>query len=283
MPKISVLVPLYHTHEGHLREAVESILSQTFSDFELLLLNDSPDNARLGEIIAEYHDSRIRFAANERNLGITPTRNKLIDMASGEYLAIMDHDDIAKPDRLLKQAAYLDSHPEVGVVGCWVQHFPVSSLIRHPVDDHTIRLGAMEGCMVPHSGAMVRKSLLMDTGIRYEEAFSPSEDYALWCRLLPHTRFHNIPEVLMLYRLHPDNTSKHQHKEMINATAAVRAMVRANNPALYAEFLMRARDVFRIHLFGFIPFLKIQRHGIHSTVYLFGSLPLFSIKHSIKM
>lgn len=283
MPKVSVLIPLYNTKEEYLREAVESILKQSFTDWELLLLNDSPGNERLEEIVREYHDPRIRYGCNDRNLGITPSRNKLMERAEGEYLAIMDHDDIALPERLEKQVSYLDFHPEVGVVGCWVEHFPAISTIRHPVDDHTIRLGTMEGCMVPHSGAMVRKQLLESTGIRYEEAFSPAEDYGLWGRLLRHTRFHNIPEVLMRYRLHPDNTSKHQQRKMEHATAAIRAVVRAENPSLYAEFRMRARDVYRIRLFGIIPFLKVQRRGIHTTIYLFSFLPLFSIKHSIKM
>ena len=85
---------------------VDSVLAQTFTDFELLLLNDSPEDASLREMVALYDDPRIRFEENEKNLGISAARNRLIDMARGEYLAILDHDDIAFPDRLEKAVSY---------------------------------------------------------------------------------------------------------------------------------------------------------------------------------
>lgn len=109
--KVSVLVPLYKTQESHLRAAIDSILNQTFGDFELLLLDDSPAGEDLAGIVHSYQDSRIRYVRNEINLGISASRNKLFDLAQGEYLAIMDHDDISLPQRLEKQVAYLDAPP----------------------------------------------------------------------------------------------------------------------------------------------------------------------------
>ena len=85
MPKISVLMPIYNTPKEYLKEAIESILNQTFTDFEFLILNDSPDNTELDKIVASYKDKRIRYSKNEKNLGITPSRNKLIDIAKGDY------------------------------------------------------------------------------------------------------------------------------------------------------------------------------------------------------
>ena len=283
MPKVSVLTPLYNTNEAHLREAIESVLNQTYSDFELLLLNDSPDNTRLDEIVASYQDSRIRYIRNERNMGIIPSRNKLIQLAQGEYLAIFDHDDFCEPTRLEKQAAYLDSHPEVGVVGSWVQEFPNGSQVRYPEHDEEIRMGLMYGCVVAHSAAMVRRSLLEQTGICYEERFSPSEDYALWCRLIPHTRFHNLPEVLFKYRLYEGNTSKSQASKMEKATYAIRAFVETDNPSLHREYLSRAEHVTRIRLFGFLPLITLRRRGIRQKVYLFDCIPLLTCKTTIKM
>lgn len=87
-------MPIYNTDERYLREAVKSILDQTYEDFELLILNDSPDNTYLDKIVESFADKRIRYFKNEFNLGITPSRNKLISLAQGEYLAVMDHDDI---------------------------------------------------------------------------------------------------------------------------------------------------------------------------------------------
>lgn len=283
MPKISVLLPLYNTKEDHLREALESVLNQSFRDFELLVLNDSPANQALTRIVEEYKDSRIRLIPNEANMGIAAARNKLVNLAQGEYLAVMDHDDISLPDRLEKQASYLDSHPAVGIVGCWVEEFPVHKIVRYPVEDHDIRLGLMYGCMIPHSGAMIRKSMIESSHIRYEACFSPSEDYAMWCRLLPQTLFHNIPEVLLRYRLHADNTGKKESRQMREATQSIRSMVRTTNPALHLEYLMRARDVTRICLFGFFPLLKITRRDTRYTVYLFDKIPFFSIKRTVKL
>lgn len=283
MPKVSVLMPIWNTRAEHLREAMESILNQTFTDFEYLILNDSPDNTKLDEIVASYNDPRIRYARNEKNVGITPSRNKLLQMAEGEYIAIFDHDDISEPTRLEKQVAYLDAHPEVGVLGSWVREFPLDKTVRYPENDEEIRMGLMWGCVVPHSAAMVRRKVLEEHGIMYEERFSPSEDYALWCRLIPHTQFHNLPEVLFRYRLYEGNTSKSQATKMSNATMGIRAFVKADNPALYEEYLLRAEHTTRIRLFGFIPLLTVRRKGAISKVYLFECLPLYKSKYTIKM
>ena len=208
MTKVSVLMPVYKTDEKYLREAIESILNQTFTDFEFLILDDCPDDPR-EEIVKSYKDKRIKYAKNDRNLGITPSRNKLINMASGEYLAVFDHDDISLPDRFAKEVEYLDNHPEVGVVSCQVKKIVRQSVSNNPIKDHDIKLALMRECAMSHSAAMLRKSVLLGNDVCYEEDFSPSEDYALWCRLIPYTKFYNIPEVLFHYRDHKDNTSHH--------------------------------------------------------------------------
>ena len=123
MPKISVLFPVYNTPEPFLREAVESILNQTFSDFELIVINDASPDENVEKVVLSYHDDRIRYYRNEKNLGISPTRNKLIDLAQGEYLAVMDHDDISLPERFEKQVAFLEQHPEYQLVGTAMQRF----------------------------------------------------------------------------------------------------------------------------------------------------------------
>lgn len=108
MPKVSVLMPVYKTQEEHLRQAIESVLNQTYADFEFLILDDCPDDTR-EDIVKSYQDKRIKYSQNEKNLGITPSRNKLIDMAQGEYLAVFDHDDISLPERFAKQVALFTS------------------------------------------------------------------------------------------------------------------------------------------------------------------------------
>ncbi len=274
MPKVSVLMPLYKTEPAHLREAINSVLNQTFTDFELLLLDDCPQDDRCA-IVAEFDDPRIRYEKNERNMGITPSRNKLIDMARGEYLATMDHDDVSLPERLEKQVAYLDAHPEVGVISGRTRMMGSGKTTRYPEKDEDIKLSLMSGCALIHSTSTIRKSVLVEHGIRYEERFSPSEDYALWCRLMPHTKFYNIPEVIFCYRDHAGNTSHLQAARMKASCAAIWAMVRTQNPELYQEFLMRAKRVVRIKLFGFLPLLKVVSCGTRQWTYLFERIPLY--------
>ncbi len=281
MPKVSVLIPLYKTETSHLREAIQSILDQSFGDFELLLLDDCPEDDR-SAVVATFNDPRIRYEKNEKNLGISPSRNKLIDMAQGEYLAIMDHDDISLPDRLEKQVAYLEAHPEVGVVSGRQKIMGTRKCSCYPEQDADIRLSLMSGCALTHSASMLRKSLLTSTGIRYNAHYTPSEDYALWCELMPHTQFHNLQEVILHYRSHASNVSHRQKERMNTARAAIWAKVRTQNPELYAEFRQRASHTTRIKLFCVIPFLKIVTCDDRQRGYLFGKLPLWQKRVDVK-
>lgn len=282
-PVVSVLMPIYNTPEAYLREGIESVLNQTFADFELLILNDSPDNTALDEIVASYTDSRIRYIRNEVNMGISASRNKLLDIATGEFLAVLDHDDICAPTRLEKQVDYMRKHPKVGVLGTQANSRPAGKIVRTPEYDIEIKLALMWGCSVIHPSSMIRRSVLQRTAVRYETHYSPAEDHALWCRLIPHTRFHNLQEELLTYRVHKGNTTRTQAERMRIAADAVRVLAEQTAPGLYKEYLMTAREVTRIKLFGIIPFLKIERTGYNRKVSLFGHLPLYSTRTSIKM
>ena len=154
MPKVSVLMPVYKTDEAYLRVAIESILNQTFTDFEFLILDDCPDDDR-EKVVKSYDDPRIIYAKNERNLGITPSRNKLIEMAKGEYLAVFDHDDVSLPERLEKQVAYMEANPNVGVCGCRLMRMSNHHISRNPSDNEAIKLALMEVCAVSHSASMI--------------------------------------------------------------------------------------------------------------------------------
>lgn len=277
-PKISVLLPVYNTKEPYLREAVDSILVQTLADFELIIVNDASTDANVEKVVQTYTDPRIRYYRNAENTGISRTRNRLIELARGEYLAVMDHDDVSLPQRFEKEAAYLDAHPEVGVVSCHVELFQgKTGFERMPAEDAEIRLALVTVCALVHPASMIRKSVLIETNIRYEDAFSPAEDYALWCRLIPHTKFHNVPEVLFRYRFHDLNTSSVQSERILRAGLAVRCFVKADYPALYALFMETRTHITKVKLFGFLPFLKIVAKGNRRTCFLFG-IPLFRSK-----
>ena len=282
MPKVSVLMPVYKTKEEYLRAAIESILKQTYEDFELLILDDCPEDDREA-IVKSYKDKRIKYFQNEKNLGISASRNKLIAMAKGEYLAVFDHDDISLPTRLEKEVAYLDSHQDMGVVSCKVKTIIRNRISKDPAEDKDIKLALMRNCVIPHPASMIRKSVLTENNIYYEEEFSPSEDYALWCRLIPYTKFHNLDEVLFWYRDHQENTSHKQSDKMKNATYAIWAFVKVANPLLYEEFLLKAKHTTCIRLFGFIPFLTIIRQATKKKVYLFEKFLVYTTKTAIKL
>ena len=258
MSKVSVLMPIYRTNPDYLKEAIESILSQTYADFELLILDDCPEDDR-ENIVKSFKDSRIKYFKNEKNLGITPSRNKLIELAQGEYLAVIDHDDIALPERLLKEAQILNKHNEIGVVGCWVERFPNQKIVKYPENNAEIERYLMQGCAISHTSSMIRKSVL-DT-VRYEEEFSPSEDYALWARLLGKTKFYNIPEVLMKYRWYDENTSKSQADRMVSTTKKIHEFIRKERADIWESVCENAPHLVRMKLFGIIPCGKFVQNG----------------------
>ena len=276
-PKVSVLTPIYNTNPAHLREMIESILNQTFTDFEFLILNDSPKNTEIEKIVLEYakQDKRVKYSKNDKNMGITPSRNKLLKMARGEYLAIFDHDDVSVPTRLEQQVAYLDANPCVGVVSGWLQYFGIdNSIWKTPEHDTDIRVMTCDSCYVAHTAAMMRKSILVDNNIEYEEFYTPAEDYRLWARLVDVTHFYNIQSVLVKYRWNGENTSVAQNDKRESARRAIYLEYRDEHPGIYDEFKkVSPNTMFRLRLFG-IPLIKIKKN----TIYLFEFIPLFKIK-----
>lgn len=283
MPKVSVLMPVYKTDEIHLRGAIESILNQTFTDFEFLILEDCPNDDR-ENIVKTYNDDRIVYFKNEKNLGITPSRNKLIEAAKGEYLAVMDHDDISLPERFAEEVRYLDEHPDVGVVSCWAEYFSKRKAegVTFPETTDKIEMALMYNCNVLHPASMIRKSVLDKFNIRYEEQFSPAEDYALWCRLIGKTKFYNIPKILFRYRKHEKNTSKLQKQKMDDVSIQIRNFVQKDHPELFDYVTKNLKYVVRMRLFGIIPIGKFIQTG-NKVCKIFKYLPFIKLKLKVRL
>ena len=279
--KVSVLTPIYKTDERFLREAIESVLGQTFRDFEFILLDDCPEDDR-EKVVRSYDDPRIVYRKNERNLGIAASRNRLIDMARGEYLAVFDHDDVCRPERLAKEVAYLDAHPECGVVSSWTRLTMNGSVNTYPEDDHAIKLMMMDVCSLWHPAAMIRKPVLDACGARYEADCSPVEDYMLWMRLIPHTCFHVMQEPLIDYRWHDGNTSVVQGARLQASDWRVKSWARVNLPELYGEYELARTETRRVRLFG-VPLLKIVSRYRETEVRLFGVIPFLRISRRLRV
>ena len=280
MPKVSVLLPVYNTAETYLRECINSILSQTFSDFELIIVNDASTDANVERVVKSYDDPRIRYYANEKNLGISETRNHLIDLAQGEYLAVHDHDDVSMPDRFAKQVEYLDAHPEIGVLGAAHIEIPKNKVVFHPLTNDEIEEQLMYDCPLIHPSVMMRKSVLIETGVRYDKAYFPTEDYNLYLHLIGKTRFANLPEVLFKYRKHDANTINKETKRIKDIERNVFAYLESEHAELWRKAQVTHVKVTKIKLFGILV-LKIKHFQTTTNYYLFGFIPVVSVYSKI--
>ena len=209
MPVISVIMPVYNTKEKFLREAVESILNQTFTDFEFIIINDGSDSIT-EDIILSYKDLRIKYLKNEQNLGIVQSLNKAVKTAKGKYIARMDADDISMPHRLEKQYEFMENHPQCGVCGTYVTAFGNGNeLLSPPSEPEILKLTLLfkKNC-IAHPTVLIRRKVLEEYLFQYNEEDTYAEDYGLWLRLLDKVKLYNIRESLLNYRVHDSNISK---------------------------------------------------------------------------
>ncbi|MDR2526686.1 MAG: glycosyltransferase [Rickettsiales bacterium] len=213
MPRVSVLMPVYNA-EKYIVEAIDSILAQTFSDFEFIIINDGSTDKSV-EIIKSYKDKRIRFINNKENIGIAAVLNQGLDLATGEYIARMDSDDISMSNRFAKQIEYMDKHSDVGVLGTLVRFFPGDSRKndgRHKKNITYLDLLLIGWC-VTHPTVMLRRSVFEKNALRYDPE-SVAEDYDLWTRAIRFTQIKNMQEILLKYRWHDANVSQLKRKEL---------------------------------------------------------------------
>jgi glycosyltransferase involved in cell wall biosynthesis len=204
-PKITVLMPVYNC-ELYIREAVDSILNQTFADFEFLILDDASTDATVA-IIKTYNDPRIQLIQKPQNSGYTNSLNNGLSIAKGEYIARMDGDDISLPERFAKQVAFMDANPEVVVCGCAFQILGSDKISSGCEFNDDIKLAMLKESCIGHPTAMIRKSILEKNNILYDNKMEPAEDYDLWVRLLSFGKLHNLQEILLYYRNHEQQIS----------------------------------------------------------------------------
>ncbi len=212
IPQVSIIMPVYNT-APFLREAMDSMLSQTFSDFELIVLNDcSPDNAE--EILDTYDDPRIVRYKGEKNVGLSNVLNVGIEMARGKYIARMDSDDISMPNRLQVQVDYLESHLEIDLVSVGMELFGASEGVwKRERNPEKVKIEALFHSPILHASSVWRKDRFERNGLRFRQEMVPAEDYDLWTRaLVKGLVLVNLPEVLYRYRLHPSQATLQKNK-----------------------------------------------------------------------
>lgn len=201
-PRVSVLMSVYNG-ECYLRQAVESILNQTFDDFEFIIVNDGSTD-RTAEILRGFDDERMILIDNPDNIGLPRSLNKGLGMARGEYIARMDADDISLPTRLERQVYFLDGHREVGLVGSFYYEIADDGrevgIIELNSENDEIQKHLLERNCFCHGTAVFRKSCLEEVGF-YREEFKTAQDYDLWLRIAEKFEVANLKEPLYLRRL----------------------------------------------------------------------------------
>ena len=223
VPRVSVIMPVYNG-EAYLGEALDSVLAQTLPDFELIAVDDASSD-RSWSILERYaaQDARIRAVRRPRNGGHHVASNQAMALAQGDYIARLDQDDLARPQRLEVSVRYLDAHPEVGLLATGYQYVTAdgrSTERLKPMTHERLRAGLVFGNCIVHSSAVLRRSVVETGDFGYEDLPGP-QDYDLWVRLLEHTRGASIADALAVYRRTDESMSDLFDAEMPAAAEAI--------------------------------------------------------------
>lgn len=286
MPRVSVLMPAYNS-EKYVGAAIESILNQTFTDFEFIIINDgSTDNT--AKIVRDYakRDQRIKFTDNKKNRGLIAVLNQGLDLCSGEYIARMDSDDISRPERFKLQVEYMDAHPDVAVVGAWIKRFGPSiksdDVFKYPSELKLFDL-LIYGSQMAHPTAMIRTSVLREHKIYYNPEYKYAEDYDLWMQIAQYAPIHNLQTILLDYRWHDTNVSILHKKTQSECAQRIQKNLLKKyltSPTDIEKILLMTREINqRFWLFGILPIIRRKQYPLKKTkYYLFEKIPLIKIK-----
>ncbi|MES2796051.1 MAG: glycosyltransferase [Bacteroidota bacterium] len=219
IPNITVLMPVYNC-ELYINEAIDSILNQTYTNFEFLIIDDASTDKTVS-IIKTYTDSKIQLIEKPLNTGLTNSLNLGLQLAKGKYIARMDGDDISLPERFEKQVVFLEANPEVVLCGTLFNAIGSELVIKLPEHYEDIKLGLLKGNCIAHPSVMIRNQVLDEFSIFYDVSKEPAEDFDLWVRLISFGKLYNLQEVLLNYRVH--NTQVSQKREIAQIQSALQS------------------------------------------------------------
>jgi glycosyltransferase involved in cell wall biosynthesis len=221
-PQLSVLMTVYNAG-AFLDAALDSVLAQDFTDFEFIIVDDGSTDDSVARI-RRRSDPRIRLHVSDRNLGQTPALNIGLSLCRGAYIARMDADDVCLPGRFATQVAYLDAHPDIGILGAAMWLIDAAGRrfahAAQPLGDVALRWTSMTRNPFNHPTLVLRASLLAATGQLFDEQYGANQDYDLWDRLIPHTRIANLAVPVLGYRVHGGNISIRRAEEQMRCGIA---------------------------------------------------------------
>jgi glycosyltransferase involved in cell wall biosynthesis len=212
---VSVILPV-HNGADYIYEAVASVLEQTYSNFELIIIDDCSNDATVTRV-QSFQDTRIRLICSQERLGICKALNIGLDNANGLFIARMDADDVCHPHSLERQVSFLQQHQNVGFCGSWVRLFGAKQQTRKfyvPVGPMRVKAFAVYDNPMVHSSVMLRREVLQNVEPVYRDDFAHAEDFDLWTRLLECTEGDNLPEILLDYRVHSQSITQQKSAEM---------------------------------------------------------------------
>lgn len=217
MPLVSVLMSNYNTNEQYLREAIESILNQTLTDFEFIIIDDASTDGSLKVIESYLYDKRVKIIENKINLGLAKSLNKGLSIAKGDYIARADSDDIYYPERLEKQVNWMQNHPDYIVCGTWFEKFGnehgIYNKVINDIDYYRICLLFSNNPAIPHTSAMFSRELLIKSNIMYDERYLFAQDYQMWVQCSRVSKLYILEEVLTRVRINPKGISVSKKNE----------------------------------------------------------------------
>lgn len=242
-PKVSVLMSV-HNGQKYLKEAVDSILNQTYTNFEFLIIDDKSSDSTL-KILQSFNDQRIKVIKNKKNLGLTKSLNLGLKKVKGDYVARMDCDDISLPERFKTQVDFLDKRPLLGLCGNWVEYIdPLGrglEIKKYPTKHEDLLKIILRYNPFKHPSLMIRKSVLLNLD-GYDEKFKYAQDYDLVLRLGAISKVANIPKVLLKYRIEPETSisfKNQKEQEKYAILARLKALRYYKYPIWESLFLIK--------------------------------------------
>jgi glycosyltransferase involved in cell wall biosynthesis len=242
VPLVSIVMAAYN-EEKYIHEAIDSILRQTFSDFEFIIVNDGSTD-RTEEIILSFSDSRIKYIRNDQNLKLIASLNKGLSLARGKYIARMDSDDISLPERLSIQVQFMEAHPEIGISGAQLIVFgSEDSTMNYPLEYDDLLLRLLITSCFPNNLVIFRSAIMQRHNLTFTSGYHHGEDYKFWTQWLQVTKGANLPDYLVKYRFHASSVS-HKFKDVQRQT---RNRIRVE----YAAQIFQLSENITKELYGF--------------------------------
>ncbi len=258
MSKVTVLIPVYNAGP-YLKEALQSILDQSFTDYKLLIINDgSTDNSE--EIINGFNDDRIWYIKHNTNTGLINTLNEGLTLAPSEYIIRMDADDISLPGRFEKQVLFMDANPDIAISGTWFDEMGTNKIVAHPVTNEECKVNLLQNTVLGHPTAILRRAAIIKSNLKFDKNALYAEDYKFWAdAALSGLKIANIPEILLHYRAHESQISASNWEKQLQSVEGIKLWyaqyffsdLLKTRVKLYADFLNRSIN-------SFVDFIEVR-------------------------